>query len=78
MTKLIQALKSRTTLVIVFMFFLGGLQATKGILSAGTYESISGVLSLFAILFHINPSQNYSAPTSMPNGTIIDTAPPTA
>jgi hypothetical protein len=60
MSKLVQALKSRTTLVIVFMFFVGGLQATKAVLPTGAYESVQGVLSALAILFHINPSQPYT------------------
>lgn len=53
-------LKSRTTWTIVVLFLVSGVTAIRAFIPTGLQPIIDGVLSLLAIYFHTNPSQNYS------------------
>jgi hypothetical protein len=52
-------LKSRTTWTIVAMFVFGGVQNITQFLPADVASAVTGALSLAAVYFKINPSQNY-------------------
>ena len=50
---------SRTVWTILLMFVVGGFEAVKPSLSPQVFTSIQGVLSVLAIYFKLNPSQDY-------------------
>lgn len=60
MEKTAQVLKSRTTWTIVVMFVIGGTNAIASFIPAGIEPYVMGALSLLAMYFHVNPSQNYN------------------
>jgi len=53
-------LRSRTTWVIVAMFFIGGVEAVSGFIPGGFIPYVNGALALLALYFKQNPSQDYS------------------
>lgn len=57
--KLNQLFFSRTVWTIFLMFVIGGIEAVKPSLSPQVFTAIQGVLSVVAIYFKLNPSQNY-------------------
>jgi len=56
------ALKSRTVWTIALMFIIGGVQALEGILPSDLMVLLQGLLSLLAMHFKLNPSQEYGKP----------------
>lgn len=54
------ALKSRTVWTVVAMFVIGGFGAISSLIPAGDMVYVQGVLSLLAVYFKLNPSQNYN------------------
>ena len=59
-TKITQALMSRTTWVLILMFVVGGFEAVQNLIPADIYKPIFGVLTMLAIYFKVNPSQDYN------------------
>lgn len=60
MEKLQLILKSRTTWTVVLIFLVNGVAAIHSFIPAGIEPLVDGVLSLMAIYFHVNPSQQYT------------------
>lgn len=54
-----KALKSRTVWVLVFMFFVGGVQALQPVMPPETFVLVQAVLTALAGYFKLNPSQTY-------------------
>lgn len=52
-------LKSRTFWTVAIMFVFNGLQAIKTSVSPNWQVGIDGALSLMALYFKMNPSQEY-------------------
>jgi len=52
-------LKSRTVWSIVAMFIISGFDGIMGFIPAGYLPVINGALSMLAVYFKINPSQEY-------------------
>jgi hypothetical protein len=59
--------KSRTVWVFIFMFVVGGVNATTNVLPSTVVEPLMGFLGLLGAYFHVNPSQTYPAPVTPPN-----------
>jgi membrane protein DedA with SNARE-associated domain len=51
--------KSRTVWVFIFMFIVGGVNATT-VLPSSIVEPLMGVLALLGSYYHVNPSQTYN------------------
>ncbi len=60
MSKIQLALRSRTFWTIVAMFVINGLQGVHGSIPPSVVAVLDPILSVLAIYFHVNPSQNYS------------------
>ena len=56
---MIKALKSRTVWVIVLTFIVGGTEAIATFLPPAVVTTLLGVLSAAAVVFKLNPSQEY-------------------
>lgn len=56
---IIKALKSRTNWAIAFAFVFNGWQAINGFFSPEVNLAINGLLSVSAMYFKLNPSQDY-------------------
>lgn len=52
-------LKSRTVWTVAAMFLIGGVQAVSAFIPESILPFIQAGLSLMAMYFHVNPSQNY-------------------
>lgn len=61
MNKLVLALKSRTFLTIVVLVAFNIAGAVSPFLSPDVKNFVNVVLGAVAVLFHVNPSQNYQA-----------------
>ena len=53
-------LKSRTFWTIVVMFLYNGVMAIHNLIPVSFAPLVDGLLSIVAVYFHMNPSQNYS------------------
>jgi hypothetical protein len=62
MNKILLAFSSRTFWTIVIAFLFNGFQATNGAFSPAVVDTINGIFSILAVVFHVNPSQNYTQP----------------
>ena len=65
MTKIMLALKSRTFWTVVVMLIVNLIPHLP--VSQPLKDLINSILTLLAVYFHVNPSQNYS----VPNGTYM-------
>lgn len=54
--------KSRTFWTIVVLFLVSGVTAIRAFIPTAIQPVVDGVLSLLAIYFHANPSQQYAVP----------------
>jgi hypothetical protein len=52
--------KSRTVWVFLFMFIVGGVNATTNVLPSSIVEPLMALLALLGSYFHVNPSQVYN------------------
>ena len=59
MTKIKQALTSKTVWVIVIAFLFNGLQAIQPTVPADYQVAVNGILSILAILAKLYPSKQY-------------------
>lgn len=59
METLLKILKSRTVWTIVVIFVINGVQAVHSFIPVTYLPAIDGILSIFAVYFKINPSQQY-------------------
>ncbi len=53
-------LQSRTTWTIVVLFIVNGIGAVHSFIPGALTPIVDGLLSILAIYFHINPSQQYA------------------
>lgn len=60
MSKFALALRSKTVWTIVVMFIIGGTNGIVGLIPESSVIYVQGVLSLLAMYFKVNPSENYN------------------
>lgn len=57
-------LKSRTFYTLLVTFLLNGYNAISPSVSPDVAVIVNAVLMMLATYFHVNPSQNYTAPSA--------------
>ena len=61
MNKITLALKSRTFWTIALMWFVSHGPIIAQLLPENTSAAFTALLGFLAVVFHVNPSQNYSS-----------------
>ena len=61
MHKIAQALKSRTFWTLVALFIINGITGIREQISPQMLTTIDAILTVLAVYFKLNPSQNYHA-----------------
>ncbi len=69
MSKIKLALNSRTFWSIVVLFLINGVSAIHSYIPSAALPLVDGLISILAVYYHVNPSQNYFTPTSANTGT---------
>ena len=60
-TKITLAINSRTTIIIAAIVAFNALNS-YGLFSPHTATTINSILGMLAVIFHVNPSQDYTKP----------------
>lgn len=66
MQKINQAIASRTFWTIVATFLINAVPQFESVVPVMYKPLVDAILGLMAVYFHLNPSQNYDAPTPDP------------
>jgi len=56
--------KSRTFYTVLLLVLLNTVPQLKGLVSQQIIDIINTILGILVTYFHVNPSQNYEAPTA--------------